>query len=56
MLNALCWIAGVDVPPDGVATPTPTVAQMEANLQGERPRDWTAERIKERIEQLNQRP
>ena len=37
ILNAICWIAGVEVPPDGVATKTPTAEQMEANLQGDRP-------------------
>ncbi|MCU0918639.1 MAG: ThuA domain-containing protein [Planctomycetes bacterium] len=55
ILNALCWIAGVEVPPDGVATPTPTAEQMETNLQGERPREWTTERIRQTIEQLNRR-
>jgi type 1 glutamine amidotransferase len=53
MLNAICWVAKVDVPTDGVRTPTPTVAQMEANLQGERPADWTPDRIRQTIERLN---
>lgn len=53
MLNAICWTAKVDVPADGVPTATPTVAQMEANLEGERPEDWTAERVGKTIEQLN---
>jgi len=56
ILNAVCWIAGVEVPPDGVATKTPTAEQMEANLQGDRPREWTTERIKQTIEKMNQRP
>ncbi len=54
ILNAVCWIAGVEVPPDGVATKTPTAAQMEANLQGDRPREWTTERIQQTIEKMNQ--
>ncbi len=53
MLNAICWTARIDVPADGVATVTPTVPQMEANLEGERPPEWTAERIRKTIEQLN---
>ena len=53
MLNAICWVAKVEVPTDGVATPTPSVEQMEANLQGERPADWTPERIRQTIELLN---
>ena len=55
LLNAMCWIAGVEVPPDGVTTQTPTVEQMEANLQGDRPAEWTRERIQRTIEQLNRR-
>ncbi|MGD0015773.1 MAG: hypothetical protein ABSD56_15360 [Bryobacteraceae bacterium] len=53
ILNAICWSAGVEVPPDGVATQTPTAGQMEANLQGDRPAEWTRERIQRTIEQLN---
>jgi type 1 glutamine amidotransferase len=53
ILNAMCWIAGVEVPPAGVPTPTPTVEQMEANLQGDRPAEWTRQRIQQTIEQLN---
>ncbi len=54
MLNAMCWIAGVEVPPDGVPTRTPTVEQMEAHLQGDRPGDWGPERTAQIIEQVNQ--
>jgi type 1 glutamine amidotransferase len=55
ILNAMCWVAGVEVPPDGVATKTPTPEQMEANLQGDRPREWTTKQIRQTIEQMNQR-
>lgn len=54
MLNAICWIARVDVPADGVPTVTPTVEEMEANLQGKRPGDWTADKTKQIIARLNQ--
>ena len=53
MLNAVCWIARVEVPPDGVATKTPTVEDMEANLEGDRPAEWTHEHVQRTIEQLN---
>ena len=53
MLNAICWVAKVEVPPGGVRTFTPSVEQMEAHLQGERPADWTPERIRQTIERLN---
>jgi len=36
-----------------VATKTPTVEQMEANLEGDRPQDWTPERTRRTIEQMN---
>ncbi len=54
ILNAICWIANVEVPPGGVTTPTPTAEQMEANLQGDRPREWTIERVQQEIEKRNQ--
>lgn len=53
MLNAVCWIARVEVPPDGVPTKTPTVEEMESGLEGARPRDWTAEKTRELIKQMN---
>lgn len=37
VLNALVWIAGGEVPPDGVPSKTPTVAELEANLDHKRP-------------------
>jgi type 1 glutamine amidotransferase len=55
MLNAICWTARVEIPAGGVPTTTPTVEQMEANLEGERPADWTAERIRQTIQGLNAR-
>jgi len=53
MLNAVCWIARIEVPADGVPTRTPTVEQMEASLEGDRPQDWTADRTREIIERMN---
>lgn len=55
MLNAICWIAKVKVPRGGVPTRTPTVEEMEANLEGDRPKDWTPQRTREIIERLNRR-
>jgi len=55
MLNAICWIAKVDVPAHGVPTQTPTAAEMEANLEGDRPGDWTTERTERMIDDLNRR-
>ncbi len=55
MLNAMCWIAKVEVPSEGVPTRTPTVEQMEADLEGDRPQDWTPERTRQIIEELNRK-
>jgi hypothetical protein len=32
VLNAICWIAKVEIPADGIATPQPTQAEIDANL------------------------
>lgn len=53
MLNAICWVAKVDVPPDGVPSPTPSVEQMEAHIEGDRPADWPPGRIRQVIERMN---
>jgi type 1 glutamine amidotransferase len=53
ILNAVCWIAKVEVPADGVPTKTPTAEEMAADLQGDRPRDLTADRIQRIIQEMN---
>ncbi len=53
LLNAVCWIAKVEVPTDGVPTKTPTVEEMTTDLQGDRPADLTAERIQRVIQGMN---
>lgn len=37
VLNAIVWIAGGDVPPQGVPSPTPTRAELEANQDEPKP-------------------
>jgi len=53
MLNAVCWVARVEIRSEGVLTRTPTVEEMESGLEGERPQDWTAERTRAIIERMN---
>ncbi len=53
LLNAICWIAKIEVPADGVQSKRPTVEVMEANLAGDRPKDWTTERIQKVIDDVN---
>lgn len=53
LLNALCWIAKVEVPPEGVQTRTPTAEEMEANLEGPRPPRWKTDQTQRIIDHLN---
>jgi hypothetical protein len=53
VLNACVWIAGAEVPPDGVASKTPTLEELEADLGQPRPANFNAEAIRKQIEQMN---
>jgi trehalose utilization protein len=53
LLNAFCWIAEIEVPAGGVATKTPTVEEMEASLEGDRPEGWTRQRTQKIIDEIN---
>ncbi|MHC4503012.1 MAG: family 16 glycoside hydrolase [Planctomycetota bacterium] len=53
MLNALVWIAGAEVPADGVPSPTPTVKELEADQDYDKKRNWQPEKIRQMIERWN---
>jgi hypothetical protein len=53
VLNALVWIAGAEVPADGVPTKTPTVEELEADLGVPRPGNFKADDMKKKIEEMN---
>jgi len=53
VLNAIVWTAGAEVPPEGVPTKMPTVADLEANADFEKPKNWKPERIQKMIEEFN---
>jgi len=55
VLNGLVWIAGLDVPTDGVPSETPTIEQLRANMDSPDPGSWNWDRIKEKIEKWNSR-
>ena len=55
VLNALVWVAGGEVPDGGVASPTPTVKELEANQDYEKPRGYDPERLRAMIEKWNAR-
>jgi len=54
VLNALVWVAGAEVPAEGVRTPTPTVAELEANLDTPRPPGVSADAIQDFINAFKQ--
>jgi hypothetical protein len=53
VLNALVWISGAEVPPNGVPSTTPSLEQLEENQDYPKPGDWNREKIQELIEQWN---
>ena len=55
VLNGLVWAAGVEVPPDGVPSETPTIEQLRANMDFPDPGSWNWDRIQEKINQWNSR-
>jgi hypothetical protein len=56
MLNAFVWIAGAEVPPDGVPSKTPTVDDLIANQESQPPKNWKPDQLERMIEQFNRRP
>jgi type 1 glutamine amidotransferase len=53
VLNAIIWIAHVDVPKEGVASKTPTVDELIANQDEPVPADLNKDDIQKRIEKMN---
>ena len=53
VLNGLVWAAGLDVPPDGVPSQTPTTEQLRANMDSPDPGSWNWDRIQEKINKWN---
>jgi hypothetical protein len=53
VLNALVWIAGAEVPPDGVPTETPTLEELESYLGQSRPANFNADAVREQIRKMN---
>jgi len=53
VLNALVWIAGAEVPADGVPSKTPTLEELEADLGMPRPKNFNADAMREKIKAMN---
>ncbi|MHC4555974.1 MAG: family 16 glycoside hydrolase [Planctomycetota bacterium] len=54
VLNALVWITGADVPPNGVLSKTPSIEELEANQDYKQSRNFDRAKIQDMIEQWNQ--
>lgn len=55
VLNAVVWVAGLDVPKDGVPSKTPTLARLEAGLDKPQPKDFDKAAVMKLIERWNGR-
>lgn len=53
VLNAIVWIAGAEVPAQGVPSKTPTLEQLEADLGMPRPGNFNADAMRQKIEAMN---
>jgi hypothetical protein len=53
VLNALVWTAGVDVPPDGVPSKTPSIEELEANQDYPQPNNFDRKKVQELIKEWN---
>jgi len=53
VLNAIVWTAKAEVPKNGVPSKTPTLEDLEKDLQQERPKNFNAEAVKKQIESMN---
>jgi type 1 glutamine amidotransferase len=56
VLNAIIWIARLEVPPDGVPSKQPTVEELVANQDSAMPAGWNAGMIQQFIDDFNQPP
>ena len=52
VLNAIAWVAGLDVPRDGIASPTPSPEALMANQHVAPPADWSREKLVGLLEKL----
>jgi hypothetical protein len=55
VLNALVWITGAEVPPEGVPSKTPTIEELQASLDEPKPENWKPQEIQQMIEKWNSR-
>jgi type 1 glutamine amidotransferase len=54
-LNAIVWVAGLEVPKGGVPSKTPTVADLQANQDYNAPKNFKGENIQKKIDAWNKK-
>ena len=53
VLNAIVWIAGLDVPAEGICTKTPTAEELQANMDKPQPEKFDRKQIEEKLQRWN---
>jgi len=53
VLNAIVWVAGLDVPSGGVSSKTPTVEELEANQDYPPDKRFNPDQIRKTLQQWN---
>ncbi len=53
VLNAVVWISGADVPEGGIVSPTPTLAELEANQDYPVPANFDRAALEQRLQKMN---
>ncbi len=56
VLNAVVWLAGLEPPAGGVASQTPSLQELTANLDSPKPTKWDEAQLREKIESWNTAP
>ena len=51
VLNGIAWTAGLEIPPDGIPSRTPSLEDLEANQDFPQPADFDAAAWRQKIEQ-----
>jgi len=55
VLNAIVWVAGAEVPPEGVPSKTPTLEDLQAGLDKTPPAHFNAEAVRKRLQEWSRR-
>jgi len=54
VLNGIAWIANIEIPKEGIPSKTPSLEEMQTDLDKPVPADFDAKEIREKISKMNQ--